>query len=103
ADRYDEPPSISPWSAGTGQRRFGDHVPNVRHSLQVDSVLSANGRGPARPLTTYHRAGVPLKFGGQVCKTADRGARRSTSSSSADCYNCVAFTLQSQTLAPSRS
>jgi hypothetical protein len=25
-DGHDEPPSMSPWSAGIGQRRFGVHV-----------------------------------------------------------------------------
>ncbi len=26
ANGHDEPPRMSPWSAGVGQRRFGDHV-----------------------------------------------------------------------------
>ena len=30
ADGHDEPPSMSPWSAGVGQRRFGDYVRTTR-------------------------------------------------------------------------
>ena len=40
---------LSPWSAGAGQRRFGNHFRTFWRSAQVDSVLSADGRRPARP------------------------------------------------------
>ncbi len=39
---------MSPWSAGVGLRRFGNSRPNVWQPTQVDSVLSADGRRPAR-------------------------------------------------------
>ena len=54
-DRHDEPPSTGPGSAGVGQRRFGDHVRTSGDLLQVDSVLSADGRRPARPSSSYPR------------------------------------------------
>jgi hypothetical protein len=44
---HDEPPSLRPWSARAGQRRFGDHSERLK-TAQVDSVLSADGRRPAR-------------------------------------------------------
>jgi len=52
-NRHDEPPSMSPRSAGVGQRRFGNHVRTLANG-QVDSVLSADGRRPARPASNYH-------------------------------------------------
>src|SRR5688500_19492849 len=39
---------MCPWSAGFGQRRFGNFV-RTSDTAQVDSVLSADGRRPARP------------------------------------------------------
>src|SRR3982751_4127978 len=37
---HDEPPRTSPWSAGAGQRRFGDHVRT--------STMCSGGLGPVR-------------------------------------------------------
>jgi hypothetical protein len=60
ADGHDDLLQMSPWSAGNGQRRFGD--PNVWRSAQVDSVLSADGRRPVRPASSYHRAARHTKM-----------------------------------------
>ena len=48
ADGHDEPPSMSPWSAASG-KEVRLSRPNVCQSGQVDSVLPADGRRPARP------------------------------------------------------
>ena len=48
---HDEPPWSCPWSAGIGHKG-GSQEPLRRAYLQVDSVLSADGRRPGTPYGT---------------------------------------------------
>ena len=53
ANGHDEPPRRCPWSAGVGRRRFV-RTWRVGRDRQVDSVLSADGRRPARHGHSLH-------------------------------------------------
>ena len=46
---HDEPPWKCPGSAGVGRKEVRENQPLLHATAQVDSVLSADGRRPARP------------------------------------------------------
>ena len=55
ADGHDEPPHRSPCPLLSG--KGGSAITSeLWQSIQVDSVLSADGRRPVRPTSRYHRA-----------------------------------------------